>query len=116
MEAREFENQLKAEITQLDFVENIDVSVEESVLDGRINLQYACYVKVYYRAEWLKFSFSLIVNNERKWGIDKDIINGWHRHSLENPKFHEPIAAQNITQIIAELKEVWVVMTNKSKV
>ena len=38
MEAREFENQLRTAIKNLDFVENIDVSVEKSVLDGRINL------------------------------------------------------------------------------
>jgi hypothetical protein len=107
MEARAFEVALKNAVNTLNFVETIDLNVEQSIVDGKIFLQYACFIKVYYRAEWVKFSFSLIVENERKWGIDKDSINGWHRHSLPNPQLHEPIAEQNISQIVAELQEVW---------
>jgi hypothetical protein len=45
MEAGAFEVALKNAVNTLNFVENIDLSVEQSIVDGKIFLQYACFVK-----------------------------------------------------------------------
>jgi len=119
VEVSKFLDELLIEIEALDFVENVQLQVEEVIVKGRINLQNSYFVQIYFNSKRFNLTFALIVNKERKWGIDCNKIQNWHRHPLENPATHQKIKSKSIKEIVQELKEVWMKIhtnnTNYSK-
>ncbi len=107
MDAAQLKTQLENALQSLSFVTAVELKVEQSILDGQVFLEYDCFVQVYFKSEWLKFSFNLIAQNQRIGAIDKDNRNGWHRHPLHDVKIHEKIAEKSIEEVVEELKIVW---------
>jgi hypothetical protein len=107
MGTNEFKSRLERALQNLSFVGDVRIEVDTEVVAGEIFLTYDCFVKLYYKNDWLKFSFCLILDNQRVWAIEKDKRLGWHRHPLHHTEIHEAIAQQSIEQIVDELKDVW---------
>jgi hypothetical protein len=107
MGTNEVKSRLERALQNLSFVGDFRIEVSKNAVDGEVFLEYDCFVKILYIKDWLKFSFSLILDNQRVWAIDKDKRLGWHRHPLHHTEIHEAIAEQTIEQIVDELKDVW---------
>ena len=52
-------------------------------------------------------SFSLILENQRKWGFDYDNRLAWHEHPFDNPELHISAKSKTIPEIIDKLNDVW---------
>jgi hypothetical protein len=70
-------------------------------------LQLSGFVEVYFNEQTQTLAVAWIDNEQRKWGIDRDNLRGWHRHPFENPEEHQAVPIMSIQEIIQELGEVW---------
>lgn len=102
MEISQFLAELKTAIAQLDYVEQLDVEeIEEKLVKGTVYLQKDYKLVFRHNTIRYSFSFSLLLHEQRIWGLDRDNRIGWHEHRLENPNEHSPIEApENIGKII----------------
>ena len=48
-------------------------------------------VALFFREETERVDYALIVNNERRYGLDN--LGGWHEHPVLQPDIHLPVAA-----------------------
>ena len=106
MDLKTFLTELLAALTDIDFVEDIDLSAEGIVVSGRIILSGKMFLEVYYNEVTETIAFALIKDEKRIWGIDRDNIRDWHVHPLNNSEQHESIQPLTISDIIKRLKNV----------
>ncbi len=102
----QFEVELRSALQSLSFVESISFYYNnEMSIKGKITLKRNYVLEIRFTEMDQKYSFTLsftlLLNNERIWGLDKDNRIGWHIHPLENPKAHEPIEPKSVSEIIA---------------
>ena len=111
MEIVSFIAQLKSELLVLDFVEKIVVEQKSiSYIKLKVILKPKGFLSIWYNAITRTQSFSIILDNERKWGFDFDNRIAWHEHPVENPDQHIPASNKSISEIISSLKEVWEIL------
>ena len=106
MDVKTFLTELIAALSNIDFVEDIDLSAEGVVISGQIFLADKIFLEVYYNEVTETIAFALIKDGKRIWGIDRDNIRDWHIHPLNNPEHHESIQSLTIFEIIERLKNV----------
>jgi hypothetical protein len=107
MELKVFIAELVGGLSLLDFVVSMDVQTEAFTVKGRMHLQERGFLEIYFNERTQTLAIAWIADGQRKWGIDRDNLRGWHRHPLQNPDDHQPMPAANIRDILLELAEVW---------
>lgn len=107
MDLKGFLSELVSNLAHLDFVASIDLRTEVCTVKGRVHLKARGFLEVYFNEQTQTVAVAWIEGEQRKWGIDRDNLRGWHRHPLENPAEHEEISTMSITDIIKELAEQW---------
>lgn len=107
MEIARFLQLLLHALSQLEFVQKIDISTEVFVLRGRAVLRNDLLLHVYYNEVTGTTAFALIAAEKRIWGIDYDKSRGWHEHRLDNPEGHSSCAEKSVEEIVRTLAEVW---------
>lgn len=110
MDINQFLLQLLEELSNLDFVEKVDIQTEVFILKGRVILRKNRFLQVYYNEFTGTVAFSLIENERRVWGVDFDNIRGWHLHPLENSEGHYIIEQRTIKEIVKSLADAWLLM------
>ena len=106
MDLKTFLTELLAALTDIDLIEDIDLSAEGIVVSGQIILAGKMFLEIYYNEVTETTAFALIKDEKRIWGIDRDNIRDWHVHPLNNPEQHESIQPLTISDIIKRLKNV----------
>jgi hypothetical protein len=94
-------------LSELDFVEKVDIHREVFILKGRVILKKDRFLQVYFNEETQTTAFALIEGGRRRWGIDFDNIRGWHMHPVLNPENHHSIGPMTLEKIIKLLKDAW---------
>jgi len=107
MELRTFVAELVSGLALLDFAESLDIRIEAFTVNGRVYFKQRGFLQVYFNEHTQTIAVAWVEGEQRKWGIDRDNLRGWHRHPLEAPEDHQAIPAMSIQQIITELGEVW---------
>jgi len=108
MDASNFISQLNWEISQLSYVNSVDITlVEEQIVKGRIDLKKSYHLMLRFNGYKFGMSFALLYQNQRIWGLDYDTPNGWHLHPLYQTEKHEKIEEQTIAQIFVIFESVW---------
>lgn len=107
MDINHFLVTLLHELSNLDFVEKIDLHTEVFILKGRIFLKKGRFLQIYYNESTGTTAFALIEKTKRLWGIDYDKVRGWHLHPIENPDSHYDIENISIKEIITLLSKIW---------
>ena len=102
----QFEIELQSALQQLDYVVSIYLyQISENSIKGKVTLRKSYTLEVRFTEFEQEFnftlSFTLLYNDERIWGLDKDNRIGWHIHPIGNPKDHEPIQPKSISEIIS---------------
>lgn len=110
MDINQFLLQLLEELSNLDFVEKVDIQTEVFILKGRVILRKNHFLQVYNNEFTGTVAFSLIENERRVWGVDFDNIRGWHLHPLENSEGHYIIEQRTIKEIVKSLADAWLLM------
>jgi hypothetical protein len=107
MELKVFLAELVTGLSLLDFVASMDIRTEAFTVKGRVHLKEGSFLEVYCNERTQTLAIAWIADGQRKWGIDRDNLRGWHRHALQNPDDHQPMPAASIRDILTELAEVW---------
>lgn len=94
-------------LSELDFVEKVDVNTEVFILKCRAILKENRFLQIYFNELTGTVAFALIEKDRRIWGIDYDNIRGWHLHPLESSETHQDTEKKTINEIIKALSEVW---------
>jgi hypothetical protein len=97
-------------LSDLDFVEKVDIHTEVFILKGRVILKKNRFLQLYFNEMTGTTGFALIEKDKRIWGIDYDNIRGWHLHPIENPDVHNDIDFMNVEDIIKALSEAWALL------
>jgi len=107
MAVNQFLLSLLHSLSQLDFVEKVDLHSEVFVIKGRVILKEGRFLHVYFNEMTGTTAFALIDRDKRVWGIDFDNIRGWHVHPLEDSESHKDIKSMTVEEIMSELGKVW---------
>ena len=99
-------------LSEIDFVEKVDIQTEVFILKGRAILKKNRFLQIYFNEITGTIAFALIENDRRIWGIDYDNIRSWHLHPLENPEIHQSIQEKTIEEIIEMLSAIWLSLEN----
>lgn len=109
MEIDQFRTQLISALSSLDYIESINISeVKESKFIGtvRVRRSYVLSIRFKLFQGILTLSFTLIFENKRIWGLDKDNRAGWHIHPLHDVTNHEPIEPKKVHEIVMEFDRI----------
>jgi hypothetical protein len=88
MGIQEFYSTVISELSRLDFISDIEFQqVDEYSFTGKAILKrtYILSIRFKYFESKLTLSFTLLFQNERIWGLDKDNRIGWHIHPFISP-------------------------------
>lgn len=107
MEVSQFLLLLLKGLSELDFVEKVDVDTEVFILKGRAILKENRFLQIYFNELTGTIAFALIERDKRIWGIDYDNMRGWHLHPLKNPETHQSIEKKTIDEVVRLLSEIW---------
>lgn len=94
-------------LSELDFVEKVDIQTDVFVLKGRAILKKNRFLQLYFNEVTGTTAFALVEKDKRVWGIDFDNIRGWHLHPLGDFETHYKITQKTIDEILNELTEAW---------
>ena len=115
MDISRFLNDLLHELSQLDFIDNIDINFEIVILKGRIYCKRdSTFIEVYFNEQTGTEAFALNSNGKRIWGIDFDNIRGWHEHPEGNPDDHKLVSAKDVAEIIKRLAEIYLLLNDNN--
>lgn len=106
MDVKAFNLELFSALSDVDFVEHIEIETEAIVVNGRAFIYGDMFLEIYFNEVTGTMAFALIKVQTRIWGIDKDATREWHEHPIHNPDSHVKIQQQSIRKIIKKLEEV----------
>lgn len=76
-------------------------------LKALIYLQNGYSIIIFYNQSFSIYSFSLIYQNHRMFGIDCDNRIGWHIHPLNNPDSHIATGEKTLKEIFGIILEIY---------
>lgn len=94
-------------LSELEFVEKVDVVTEVFILKCRAILKNNRFLQVYFNELTGTIAFALIEKDKRIWGIDCDNMRGWRLHPIENPETHQNIEKTTVDEVIKLLSDIW---------
>ncbi|MBI4690205.1 MAG: hypothetical protein HY754_08065 [Nitrospirae bacterium] len=73
--------------SKYDFIQGIETQLlDEPVVKIKAVINNDTFINIFYNAETEKYSFVLVKNNKRIFGIDN--TKNWHIHPFEDPESH----------------------------
>ena len=108
MDVNQFLAELNASLSLLDFISSVQIEQRSfTYIKVKVTLKPKGFLSIWYNAVRRTQSFSIILDNSRKWGYDFDNRVGWHEHPLENPNLHVSMKSKTIPEIIDKLQKIW---------
>lgn len=108
MDVNQFLSELNTSLSLLDYVNNVEIEQRSvTYIKVKITLKPKGFLSIWYNAVRRTQSFSVILENTRKWGFDYDNRIGWHEHPIKNPNLHVSSKSKTIPEIIDKLLKVW---------
>lgn len=97
--------------SEFDFIESVEILlIDEPVAKIKAVAGNDVFINIFYNADALKYSFALIKNNRRIFGVDN--VRKWHIHPFEDPESHvksESISLLDFLKILESGKDKWFV-------
>jgi len=108
MDVNQFLSELNANLSVLDYVDKVEIEQRSATyIKVKVTLKPKGLLSIWYNAVRRTQSFSIILENSRKWGFDFDNRVGWHEHPTDNPNLHISSKSKTIPEIIEKLSKVW---------
>lgn len=95
-------DEVYAEAAKNTCVKSISVKVEGPILKCRIHLNTS-FVNVFFNEDTGTIAFTLIRNDRRIFGVDRDSLRGWHKHPTENPRAHIPCPETKFKEFMQQI-------------
>jgi len=103
MNAFEFSKYAIEVCSKFDFIERIEILLlDEPVTKIKAIINAHTFINIFYNAESEKYSFALIKNNKRIFGVDN--TRNWHIHPFENPDSHEEYSTINLLEFLVMIE------------
>ena len=96
-------DEIYAEITKKKYVKSISVKIEGPILKCRIHLNNS-FISVFFNEETKTTAYTIIKENKRTFGIDKDNLRGWHKHPIDKPNIHQPCKETKFKQFLQQIE------------
>ena len=71
----------------------------------RVELSDTTFIDIFYNPKNDRTDFALIRDNQRIFGYDN--LDGWHRHSIADPRTHTPCDEPVFDQVFQEMKAIF---------
>jgi hypothetical protein len=95
--------------SKYDFIKSIEiVLLDEPVVKIKAIIDDSTFINIFYNASTKKYSFALIKNNERIFGVDN--TKGWHIHPFDDPNSHKkssPLDLSDFLEMLYKEKDIW---------
>ncbi|HEC67299.1 MAG TPA: hypothetical protein ENI35_00555 [Candidatus Desulfofervidus auxilii] len=109
MNALAFSKEVIDVCSKFQFVRGIDIILlDEPIAKIRILIKEGLFIEVFFNAESNKYSFALIKDNKRIYGIDN--TKEWHIHPFNNPESHipsKPVSFLDFMHILEKERKEW---------
>lgn len=109
MHAFEFSREAICLFSKYGFIKSIEIQLlDEPVAKIRADIDADTFIVVFYNAETSRYSYVLIKDNKRIFGIDN--ARGWHIHPFENPESHletNPVSLAEFLETLAFNTKAW---------
>lgn len=109
MDAFEFSKEAISACAKHSFIREIEIQLlDEPVAKIKAIIDSDTFVSIFYNAETARYSFALIKEDQRVFGIDN--VKGWHIHPFESPDSHtesSEISLSGFLDILAAGKDKW---------
>ena len=109
MNAFEFSKEAIRLCSGFGFINGVDVVlIDEPVAKIKAVIEKDTFINIFYNAETAKYSFALIKNNQRIFGVDN--TKKWHIHTFEEPESHlesGSISLLDFLKILESNKDKW---------
>lgn len=107
MDLETFEYEVRSALANLEYVQEVNISPRTPIsLKGIVKMRCDYTLSIFYNASFFVLSFSLIFEQNRIWGVDRDNRIGWHIHPLSDPDWHQPTDEKSVVEIISLFDEV----------
>ncbi len=108
MDVNQFLSELNVSLAGLEFVDKVEIEQRSvTYVKVKVTLKPKGFLSIWYNTVRRTQSFSIILENSRKWSFDFDNRVGWHEHPIENPNLHISSKSKTIPEIIEKLTKVW---------
>jgi len=95
--------------SKYDFIQSIEILLlDEPVVKIKATVNEKTFISIFYNASTQKYSFAVIRNNKRIFGVDN--TKNWHIHPFENPDSHKdtkPLNLSDFLEILHKEKNHW---------
>ena len=109
MNAFEYSKYAIEAFSRYDFIQSVEIILlDEPVAKIKAVITEDSFINVFYNAMTAKYSFTLIKNNKRIFGVDN--TRKWHIHPFKNPESHEDtieLSLLDFLEIIKSNKDQW---------
>lgn len=109
MNAFEFSREAIRLCSEFSFIIGVEILlIDEPVAKIKAVMEEDTFINVFYNAETSKYSFALIKNNKRIFGVDN--TKRWHIHPFENPESHTETTVMSLLdffKILESNKDKW---------
>ncbi len=109
MDAFEFSKYTINSCSEYSFIQSIEIQlIDEPIVKIKAVISNDVFINIFYNAETKKYSFALIKEGRRIFGIDN--ARNWHIHPFENPDNHLKTTNTSLLdflKILASHKNKW---------
>lgn len=109
MDAFEFSKYAINSCSKYSFIQSVEIQlIDEPIVKIKAVITSDVFINIFYNAETEKYSFALIKQNRRIFGIDN--TRNWHMHPFENPDDHLKTTKTSLLdflKILASNKNKW---------
>jgi len=103
MNAFEFSREAIRLCSEFSFIGGVEILlIDEPVAKIKAVINKDTFINIFYNAETSKYSFALIKNNKRIFGIDN--TKRWHIHPFANPESHTEATAVDLLDFLRMVK------------
>lgn len=106
MNAFEYAKEAIEVCSRFSFIKEIEISLlDEPVVKIKASIQKNSFINIFYNADTSKYSFSLIKDNKRVFGLDN--TRKWHIHPFEDPNSHietDPLSLIDFLEMLKSAK------------
>jgi len=101
----ELATEIYTSIQTVTFVKGINLTIEGPILKARLLVEEDIFISVFFNSITKTTSYTVVKNNERIFGIDKDTIRNWHTHNFDQPEKHDPYKPTRFKEFLVEVSK-----------
>jgi hypothetical protein len=88
------------------FIKSSEIYIEGPIAKIRLIINHKSFIQVFYNEKTVTKAYSLIKEEKRLYGIDKDSIRDWHEHPYNKPHEHIECEEKSFKYFLEKVGEI----------